>query len=228
MRSGQSQTRKAIQSRELRNRRGNERLFNIPLQKFIEHKYPAIHNEYVELYNIMRTLHPNRRKLETSSTFREWKVANPPVETQGQHTVTSLPLVIPQCPCGDLINQALQGAFTEETPTQNNEQNPSLDTNMLLQEAIGEETRRQNNVQKPIQDIEHLPPPAEQDPNENNGNFNEVDDIVNEMMANEDIRNTLDQPDPNADEGIELNILDEIEFDIEPFDFDVEVDLYDY
>ena len=39
----------------------------------------------------------------------------------------------------------------------------------------------------------------------------------------------LEQPDQNEDdEGIELNIEDEIALDIEPFDFSVEVEPYDF
>ena len=38
-------------------------------------------------------------------------------------------------------------------------------------------------------------------------------------MQDGPVRNLLEQP--AEDEGIELNIFDEIEFDIEPFDFDL-------
>ena len=201
----------------------------------------------------MVSVHPNRRNLATSSTFREWMTANPTNETQGEQAATSSALVIPQYPCADIISQALQGAFTqetsgqnndqnpcqdiehllqgafaEETPGQNNDQNPCQDIEHLLQGAFAEETPGQNNDQNPCQDIGHLPPPTEQDPTENNEHLNEVDDILNEMMVNEDIRNILEQPDPTVDEGIELNIFDEIEFDIEPFDFDLEVEAYGF
>ena len=203
MKRSYSQTVKAVRERDSRSRKGSERRFNVPLRKFIEHKYPTIYNEYVELFNLMVSAHPNRRNLATSSTFREWMTANPANETQGKQTATSSALVIPQYPCADIISQALQGAFAEETPGQNNDQNP-------------------------CQDIEQLPPPTEQDPTENNEHLNEVDDILNEIMINEDVRNILEQPDPTVDEGIELNILDEIEFDIEPFDFDLEVEAYGF
>ena len=179
MRRNYSQTKKAVQSRDLRSRRYSERLFNVPLRKFTEHKYPSIYNEYVELFNVMRTLHPNRRKLETSSTFMEWMNAYPPVETQGEQTATSSVTTIPQYPCTDIITQALEGAFAEETPCENNNEDLSLDVDKLLQDVFGEETPRQN----PCQDIEHLPPPVEQDPMENNEHLNEVDNILNEIMV---------------------------------------------
>ena len=198
-----SQSRKAVRERGLRNRRASERMFNIPLQKFIEHKYPSIHNEYIELFNVMRTAHPNRRKLETSTTFREWMIANPAVETRGEQSPTASALVIPRLSGGDIINHALQEALHEETPAQNNNQNS-------------------------CQDNANLQPPAGQIPNENSDPFNDLEDILEEMMGNDDVRNMLMDPDPAQDEGIELTELDDIVFDIEPFDFNLEVEPYDF
>ena len=53
----------------------------------------------------------------------------------------------------------------------------------------------------------------------------QVDAMVNEMRRNDELRALLE---PLDDEGIELNIEDEV--DIEPFDFSLEVDIdsFDY
>ena len=161
----------------------------------------SVTNEYNELFKLMTTVHPRRRDLATSSTFRGWMATNQPNETQGVQGPTVSPSTISRPPRTDIINQAFQGALAEEIPIQNNEQK---------------------------QDIEHLPSPAEQDTPENNQNLNVVDDIVDQMMMNEDLRNILEQPQPAVDEGIELNIFDEIEFDIEPLDYSLEVEPYDF
>ena len=67
---------------------------------------------------------------------------------------------------------------------------------------------------------QQLPPP-QQGPQDIR---QEIDDILNEMMADEDLGNFLQEPNPVEDEGIELNLLDEIYHDIEPFDYELEVE----
>ena len=103
-----SQTTKAVKLRNSRVKRMNEKRFNTPLRAFLEHKYPAIYTEYAELYELLNTAHPQRKKLVTSSTFRRWMITNPPT-------------VIPQV-CDDILTQALQETFASETPGQNSTQ----------------------------------------------------------------------------------------------------------
>ena len=56
---------------------------------------------------------------------------------------------------------------------------------------------------------------------------NQVDEIMNELRQDEDLRNILEQPETfPEDEGIEINPLEDLEDDIEPFDFDLEVQNY--
>ena len=52
----------------------------------------------------------------------------------------------------------------------------------------------------------------------------QVDDLVNHMIRDDELRAILDAGEPEDDEGIELNICDEIEMDIEPFDFRMEME----
>ena len=52
-----------------------------------------------------------------------------------------------------------------------------------------------------------------------------VDQIMNELDQDPVVRDILNEP---ADEGIEINPLDDIEYDIEPFDFNVEVENYEW
>ena len=55
----------------------------------------------------------------------------------------------------------------------------------------------------------------------------QVDQLVNQMALDDELRALLDS-EPEDDEGIELNIHDELEMDIEPFDFRLEVELADW
>ena len=60
--------------------------------------------------------------------------------------------------------------------------------------------------------------------------INGVDDILNEMMEDRFLRNLLERADVDVteDEGIVLNCFDEIAMDIEPFDFNLEVEPFDF
>ena len=55
----------------------------------------------------------------------------------------------------------------------------------------------------------------------------QVDQIMNELRQDQDLRDILDQPETQPeDEGIDINPLDDIEYDIEPLDFNIEVENY--
>ena len=53
-----------------------------------------------------------------------------------------------------------------------------------------------------------------------------MDEIMAELMEDDEFRHVLD-PEPE-DEGIEMCLFDDIVFDIEPFNFDLEVEDYDW
>ena len=72
---------------------------------------------------------------------------------------------------------------------------------------------------------ETLSPP--QPEGEDNNISQQIDNIVNELLQEEVLRDIFHQPEP-VDEGIELNIYDEIQGDIEPFDFEIEVEQTDF
>ena len=55
----------------------------------------------------------------------------------------------------------------------------------------------------------------------------QVDQIMNELRQDQDLRDILDQAETQPeDEGIDINPLDDIEYDIEPLDFNIEVENY--
>ena len=238
MKKTYSQTRKATHARDLRSRRSSERRFNMALKEFLKHKYSGIYSEYTELFNLMNAEHPNRRDLATSTTFQKWKAANP-------DTTFSL---IPQMLSADIINTALHETFAEDinTTEQQFEGTPGENIDHLPPFAEDINTTEQQFEGTPGENIDHLPPFAqdintteqqfEETPGENIDHHlppppepqldNVAGDILNEIMENKAMRNLLEQPDPNEDEGIELNVFDEI--DIEPFDFNVDVEPYDF
>ena len=195
-----SESRKAVREREVRRRTSSERHFNRPLSHFIQHKYKAIYEEYAMLYNRMIVNHPRRRNLVTSTTFKEWQASTPP----GNTTQTQA-----------ILNRAWEETVAAEA---------TAAVVNLQAEQRGEQITRSEILPQP-QPEENI----SQNSNEDNDIRQQLDDIVNELLQEDVLRDIFHQPEP-VDEGIELNIIDKIEGDIEPFDFEAELeqsDLYD-
>ena len=171
---------RALYQRNSRENKLNQRRFNNPLKEFIAHKYPAIFHEYSELYNKLMALHPLRKDLTRTTTFRQWIA-----ETQ--------PQTPPNPPLSDVLTQALR-------------------------ETIDNNGQEQQERQQQEQDA---PPPLEQGPSQL---FAEVDELLNELAANRDIGDIVEPEAAHEDEGIELNIYDEIYNDIQPLDYALEVE----
>ena len=208
-----SQTTKAVKLRNSRVRRMNEKRFNTPLRAFLEHKYPAIYTEYTELYELMSTAHPQRKKLVTSPTFRQWMATNPP-------------MVIPKV-CDDILTQVLQETLATETPGQNSTQADQLFPPPAEQHSY---QNKQPYVQDTLPEItnEDIQNILQQDsPQEDESIQVQINDIINELVMNEDVRNILEQPNSTEDEGIELNPFEELYGDIEEFDYTLEVEPFE-
>ena len=92
----------------------------------------------------------------------------------------------------------------------------------VLTQALRETFEHQEQQQP----LEHpLLEAPQQDPQQF---YNEIDEILAEIIANDRPRDIFEAREPPEDEGIELNIEDEIHGDIEPFDFALEVELYEW
>ena len=101
-------------------------------------------------------------------------------------------------PC-DILTVALRETFNDQE--QENDQPPEIDSDTV-----------RDILNQPQEDMEY------------DRLRDEIDGIINELVANEVVNEILQQPDPPEDEGIELNPSDEIFGDTEPFDYTLEVD----
>ena len=208
------QTEKCKRERELRKQRGKERRFNDPLKLFVERKYPEIYAEYGELYNVMESENPNRKNLSTSPAFKKWLAANPvkkPVQTT--QFSTKPPILIPQ-----LLLEPVPLPIQKDAP-------PTDIITLALQEACDSHPCTFEPMQ-PESGAEHLLAAPEAEAND----INVVDEIINELMRNRGLEDLLEQAAVNldGDEGIELDHFAEIENDIEPFDYHLEVEPFDF
>ena len=198
-----SQSVKAVQLRNLRIKRANDRRFNKPLRSFLEHKYPEIFKEYVNLYQAMDTAHPDRKKLSTSTTFRQWMAVNPPVSTSQNILTKPLQETFPA--------ETGQKVITEQTgPGQSTQSKTNQELPLLDNADIENNTLQQDSPQQ----VESLQ--------------QQLDNIINELVMDEDLHDVLNQPVPAEDEGIELNPHDEILGDILDFDYAREVEPFHF
>lgn len=222
-----------MRSRELAERNKREkalraqvrvsRKFNEPLKMFIETKYPDIYNEYTQLYERLDSENPGRRSLTKTHDFKCWLSANSSQKTMP----TTGQMLVPQLllePCVPPTGQKDNVCATIPT---GQEDNACVDIlTRALQETFGEAVQPET-VQPEAVQPEAVQPEAEQFVQEDNDG---IENILNELMENPFLRDFLERADVNLneDEGIELNHYDEIAMDIEPFDFELEVESYDF
>ena len=231
------QTEKCQRERELQKQRAKERRFNTPLKLFMERKYPEIYAEYGELYDNMEAENPNRKNLATSPTFKRWLAANP-AKKPAQTTRLLIPQVLLQplpiqCKItGDIISTALQETFGSDQPGPVAEHllpQPEAEANNNFNdvEQIMDESMREGDLA--LQGLLQ-PLPLPQREAEANNNFNVVDQIIDEMMRERDLVDFLEQNVLNfdGDEGIGFDHFVEIADDIEPFDYFLEVEPFDF
>ena len=204
-------TDKARQSRLYRRNQREQKRFEAPLREFIEIKYKYAFQEYVELYKRMDTQNPGKIDLKKTEIFKQWKISN-------QQSSSDILTVAIRETIGQDYNEAEQseGNVSEDSEAEQSEGNVSEAEQS--EGNVSEDSEAEQSEGNVSEDSE-----AEQsEANQGLLAAQQVDALVNEMIIDDELRALLNVEEPKADEGIELNIFDEI--DIEPFDFQLEVE----
>ena len=185
---------------------------------------------------------PKRLNLTTSGAFRNWLDANPLRESSPVIDQSStLSLLEPQ-----LLLQRLDKPFgtLQETSTVNS---PNLTNTIPHQTSTVLAQAFRETVEAPLLLNKDTVPPAPEPAVTNIMNvalqetmeppvpevdsIERADEIIAELMGNRDLQAFMDRMDVDlaeeTDEGITLNMYDEIEGDIEPFDYYLEVEPFD-
>ena len=214
-------TNKAIREREVRIKRRKERRFDIPLRCFIQHKYGTIFQEYQDLYNRMDTNHPTKIDLTKSKTYKEWLASTESAETasvaeQIQETGQDLPAETAS------VAEQIQETGQDLPPETASVAEQIQETG---QDLPAETASVAEQIQETGQDLPaETASVAEQIQETGQDLADRIDSIVNELLQDDLLRDIINPDnDVEYDEGIELNIMDEIHGDIQPFDFDQEV-----
>ena len=179
--------------------------FEAPLKEFIEIKYKNIFEEYNELFNRMDAENPNKIDLRKTEMLKQWKAEN----KKEANTVDVLSLA---------IKETIE-ASENNIENSNNENNVDCENettagNQWASDNENETTASEDEASEGNQWGQDEGMLAAQ----------RVDELVNQMIMDDEIRQILNT-EPEKDEGIELNIEEELELDIEDFDYRLEVEL---
>ena len=239
---------KAVKERRFRQREKQRKRFESPMRKFIEVKYPNIFQEYTQLYDTLNRNHPDIRNLTKTSTFRRWLDSVNEVPTLDiLSTVIRETLDQDEAPKvrdeGDEIASHESGDQVYEADDEAASQADEVDeaanqtVEVASQDEANEAASQADEVDEAANQVDEV---ASQDKANEAANIligmnnivnvlmnveDQVDDIINELMQDQGMRDILAEPE---DEGIEINPLDDIAYDIEPFDFNLEVENYDW
>ena len=213
-----SQGKKATAARRWRATNALKKRFDGPLKEYIKIRYSDIYNEYAEFYKRLDKEYPDTRDLSKTPMFKKW-IKRVRKSSQDQQTQTSS--VINQShqqqeSRPDILSVAIQQTLSEDIPNTVMEQ--------ILPEGIPEQVSAS---------LQHYLPEVNRENDEILSGEN-IEDIINELEQNEAVRNILNplveemvdrynvHITNDDDEGIELNLMDEI--DLQPFDYNLEVD----
>ena len=233
-----SQTRKARAARRWRATNRLKKRYDGPLKEYIKIKYNDIYQEYDKFYKVLDQRHPDVRDLWKSPTFIKWaKSVRQEQQQESESTESSNENQVPSVQNPRQQQQQPESESTESSnenqvpPVQNppHEERQSLDIlSAAIRQALPEGLPPQ--ISEPLQEILPDIPEFEQDDVDQI-----IERIINDMEQDEAVQALLnpvvdqimgndngDQINSGHDEGIELNFEDEI--DVEPFDYNLEVD----
>ena len=215
---------KAKQSRVYRRNQRDQKRFEAPLREFIEVKYKSIFQEYVALYNQMDAENPNKIDLKKTESFKRWKRANEQLNSdilslairetiEQDHSETN------ECEANNCDNESEANNSDNESEANNSDNESEANNSDNESEANNSDNESEaTSTENQWGQIEGMLAAQQA---EGLLAAQQVDALVNEMIIDEELRALLNT-EPEDDEGIELNIYDEI--DIEPFDYRLEVE----
>ena len=207
-----SRSARADYTRKWRENAYKKKRFNKPLKEYIELKYNSLYCEYCSFFKSIDEKHPQTKDLTKTTTYKKWK--------------------------RELLKQQESEAELFTFPTEPFTTSSEAGQNDIPNQVDGSEDR--NLPERNILAVaaEGIVPTD----NEININFINADNIIQEMIneldQDEVVRNLMNEINElgneeiviphyaEHDEGIGLNLEDEL--DIESFDFQEEVEPFDF
>ena len=241
----------AVKARERRKNEREVKLFNDTLKEYVSTKYDSIFDEYSSFYSSLKSKHPTAKSLLKTSTFKRWKRSvikqSFQEEVDSNQTESSVEtsevnedeLRVEASEANnnlvseddDLTSEASEGESCVETSEANNNLTSKVnegeddipvhgDDNVSdILSTVIEETLVNHNIVD-ITEFENVD--------------NIIEDIITDLERNETVREILEpfidmiQPENNDDEGIALDYQTELDAILEPFDYELEVEGFDW
>ena len=226
-----TQAARAAYIRRWRENNYKDKRFNKPLREYIEIKYGDIYNEYCSFFKSLDEQHPSAKDLTKTRAYKNWKSAQLNCESSEDESDTAEPELDHTEPELDPAEPELDHTEPELDHTE-----PELDpTEPEFDPAEPELDPTEPDVLTVALE-ETLSPVV----NDINFDINEVDNIIeqliNEFEQDDAIRDLLNQNNnelvhphyQDEDEGIGLNVETELEDILEPFDYNLEVEGFEF
>ena len=192
---------KIAREKEVRRRKSTSRQFNEPLRIFVETKYKDIFREYNELYSRMFEDPSAKKDLTKTKVFKEWLNAN------GGGAQLSREATFGTLHLSEQDDEPEQAVSEQDVESDDESDDELEQTSTILGQAL------QSILEEEVADM--TSPDFEL-------NVEMVNEIFDELQEDRDLRDVLEGG--NEDEGIGLNYFDEIEMDIQPFNYALEVE----
>ena len=214
-------SREAIRARERREGEREEQKYNTTLKEFIQYRYSEIIDEFNPFYEELKTKYPEKRVYTNTNEFRLWR------KKEIQKTFSNDGVEVVSFDSVDLNGKdsdEQQDEQQDEQEQQPGEQQHHEDNILAvaMEQADDEITRVIREIQNG--DIEQQQQ-HEDNSNDNNNLAAAVEQAGNEIeRILQEIQNG-DIPLSTEDEGIALDIYEEIQGDIEEFNYGLEIEL---
>ena len=194
----QTKLEKAKYDKERKASEHRERRFTKPLKLFFQRKYPTHYAEFVKFFKHLEKEYPGKKDLTKTDKFKEF-LSNHPVQEKSMVPLDA-EIVINLFPNLVSTLESSSTSSTEATtsPVEVLESSSSQDQTPNMVETSTSE--RPNTVSELL------------------------DEIFGPGGIDEEDLRQIQIESENTDEGIELNHFDELAFDLEPFDFELETE----
>ena len=222
-----STKRSAVLARERREREKEQQQYNSTLKEFMLVKYRHIIAEFDPFYEQLKANHPANLIYTNTNEFRLWRKQYMEKTFSEQQ----------QQQCDDGTNDEQQAGQLPEQEEQHAEQLPEQEEQHAEQLPEQEEQHAKQLPEQEEQHAEQLPEQEEQHAEqlpeqeeqhaeqlpEQEEQLGELARLVNEIVGEAEI-----EMEHEDDEGIALDIYEELQADIESFDYQLEVELEQY
>ena len=194
-----SMNQNAVRARKRRGKERKEQCYNTVLKEFIQCKYGHIIGEFQPFYHSLKLKYPKRRFYANTNEFRLWRKRQ--IEIYGERSST-----------GSEQEQSEQQQYDEQQEQSEQQQYDEQ-----------QEQSEQQQYDEQQEQTEHHQYDEQQEQIEQDNILEQVDNEINDIIN--ELENDGVPLDINDDEGIHLDIYEELQADITDFDYRLEVEL---